>query len=225
MSKGEKVILVTGAARGIGLEICRQLADRGHTVLLGAAATGLGARPGVIVPLHLDISRDTDAWAARDAVEDQFGRLDVLIHNAAIMDHQNLPDLDEGDFRRILETNFFGALNLTRVLLPVLQKSADPRIIHVSSGMGALESMSGTGNVGYRFSKWALNGLTMLSAAGFKSMGIKVNAMCPGWVRTDMGGAKAPRGVEQGADTAVWLATTDESFSGKFFRDRREIPW
>lgn len=227
----KKIALVTGGNRGIGLEICRQLAADGHTVLLGArnpdkARAAAESLQGSVTPLHLDVTREEDGWAAADILREGFDRrLDVLINNAAIMDRNRLSDLDEGEFRRTLETNFFGVLRLVRTMLPLLEKSEDPRIINVSSGMGALDSMHEPGYVGYRFSKWALNGLTMMLAGEFADGRIKVNALCPGWVRTDMGGQNASRSVAEGADTAVWLATTEGVPTGKFFRDRKEIPW
>lgn len=231
MATTNKTILVTGGNRGIGLEICRQLAAGGHTVLLGArdpdqartAAAELPG-PGRALVLHLDVTREEDIWATADVLRESFGdRLDVLINNASIMDHQRLASLDEGDFRRTLETNFFGALRLTRQLLPQLKGGG--RVVNLSSGLGASDSLGQSGNAGYRFSKWALNGLTIMLAGELAGDDIKVNAVCPGWVRTDMGGSRAPRSVAEGADTPVWLATAANIPTGKFFRDRKEISW
>ena len=128
------------------------------------------------------------------------------------------------DVKYIMETNFYGPWRMIQVFLPLLLKSDEGRIINVSSGMGELRSLSGD-YPGYRLSKSSLNALTIMFANDLKNTGIKVNAMCPGWVKTDMGGPDAPRHVSQGADTAVWLATEKEIPSGKFFRDREEITW
>jgi len=128
-------------------------------------------------------------------------------------------------WRDTLETNLIGPLLLAQVLVPLMKRNGYGRIVNVSSGQGQLSDM-GVGTPAYRVSKTALNALTRTLAAELKGSGILVNSMCPGWVRTDMGGAGAPRTVEQGADTAVWLATLpDDGPSGGFFRDRRPIPW
>ena len=132
----------------------------------------------------------------------------------------NLAEVDKH-----MKSNFYGPWNMSQAFYPLLKKSVDARIMNISSGMGALEDLKLGGNAPYRISKTALNGLTILMASELKNSGIKVNAMCPGWVRTDMGGSGAPRNVEQGADTAVWLATTKEISTGKFYRDRKEISW
>jgi NAD(P)-dependent dehydrogenase (short-subunit alcohol dehydrogenase family) len=128
------------------------------------------------------------------------------------------------DVRRIMETNFYGAWHMMQVFIPLLLKSEDGRIINVSSGMGELKSLSGL-YPGYSLSKSALNALTIMFSNELKEKGIKVNAMCPGWVKTDMGGPDAPRTASEGADTAVWLATEKVIPTGKFFRDRHEISW
>jgi NAD(P)-dependent dehydrogenase (short-subunit alcohol dehydrogenase family) len=124
----------------------------------------------------------------------------------------------------IMETNFYGAWRTIQVFIPLLRKSNDARIINISSGMGELKSLTGD-YPGYRLSKASLNALTIMFSNELKDDGIKVNAICPGWVRTDMGGPDAPRSVSEGADTAVWLATEESNPTGKFFRDRKEIEW
>lgn len=128
------------------------------------------------------------------------------------------------DVRKIMETNFYGAWRMIQVFIPMLLKSKDGRIINVSSGMGAFNSLSGV-YPGYSLSKASLNALTIIFANELRQKGIKVNAMCPGWVKTDMGGSDAPLTVSEGADTAVWLATEMDIPTGKFFRDRQIINW
>lgn len=128
------------------------------------------------------------------------------------------------DVKLVMETNFYGAWRMTQVFLPLILKSEDGRIINMSSGMGELNSLTGD-YPGYSLSKASLNALTIMFSNDLKDKGIKVNAMCPGWVKTDMGGPDAPRSVSQGADTAVWLATENIIPTGKFFRDREEINW
>ena len=225
MAEHPKVALVSGANRGIGAEIARQLAaDHGFTVLAGARDPGkVEAREGV-VPVELDVSDDDSVEAAFDRVESDPGRLDVLVNNAGIggnyMDSAAEFDLD--DARRTLETNLFGAWRLAQAVLPLLRQSDDPRIVNVSSGAGQLDDMQG-GYPAYRISKAGLNALTRILAA--EERGVRTNSLCPGWVRTDMGGSGAPRSVQEGADTAVWLATDPEVGSGGFYRDRKPIPW
>lgn len=131
---------------------------------------------------------------------------------------------DIEDIKRVLETNYFGPMRVTKYLLPLLQKSTDGRIINMSSQMGEIDSLKGGGYASYRLSKTNLNMWTILLAGELKGA-VKVNAMCPGWVKTDMGGQSAPRTVQQGADTAVWLATEAKTETGKFFSNRKEVSW
>lgn len=126
--------------------------------------------------------------------------------------------------KAIMDTNFYGPWRMIQTGIPLLLKSSDPRIINVSSEMGALGNLSGP-YPGYSLSKTSLNALTILFSNELKNQGIKVNAVCPGWVKTEMGGPEAPRTVSEGADTVVWLATVPEIESGKFYRDRQEIHW
>lgn len=226
-----KTILVSGGNRGIGREICRQLAAKGHRVLLGArdvekgraAAEGM---EGSVEVLALDMGSEASMAAAADHVRSQYGCLDVLINNAAIMNgRENTRNVDLAEVRRVMDTNFFGPFRLSQLLAPLLEKAGEGRIVNLSSGMGAHADLEGGGYAPYRLSKAALNDLTILMAADLQQHGISVNAMCPGWVKTEMGGPNAQREVAQGADTAVWLATAASIPSGKFFRDRKEIAW
>lgn len=226
----KKVIVVTGANRGIGKEICRQLAAMGHTVVLTArdlasAETIADELPGQVIAMKLDVRNDNSAWTLAEKIRQQFAHVDVLINNAGVMSRQAMRKFDLDDVKATLETNFFGALRTTKHLMPLLQASASPRVINVSSGMGDLSGLAEGEFAAYRLSKAALNAFTLLLSAELKTEPFRINAMCPGWVRTDMGGLTAPRSVAQGADTAVWLATEAEVPTGKFFRDRQEIPW
>jgi NAD(P)-dependent dehydrogenase (short-subunit alcohol dehydrogenase family) len=232
----ERVAIVTGGNRGIGLEICRQLARAGIRVLLTArdAAKGKAAcRPltdaGLPVSFHkLDVTsaRSIDALAAFAATK--FGRVDILVNNAGVMfDARGTRFLDSKieTYRDTLETNTLGPLRVTQALLPQMMKRNYGRVVNLSSGLGQLSGMGG-GTPAYRISKTALNAVTRIVAAEAEGTNVLVNAACPGWVRTDMGGAAAPLSAAQGADTAVWLATLpDDGPSGGYFRGRKPIPW
>ncbi len=235
-----RTALVTGANRGIGLEIARQLARNGVLTALGArdkasgeeAAAALrseGLEPAVI---QLEV---TDPESVRAAVAETvhlFGRIDILINNAGIL----MERTSEGTVGSVLEVspqtvvdtftvNTLGPLLLMQAVLPHMQAEGYGRIVNMSSGMGQISDMSG-GFTAYRMSKAALNALTRTASADVDGADIKINAMCPGWVRTDMGGPNAARSVEEGAETAVWLATLDEDGpTGGFFRDKKPIAW
>lgn len=231
-----RIAVVTGANRGIGLEIARQLAKSGWQVVLTSrdadkgrqAAARLREQGLAVDALQLDVTDRASCQVAHRWLAQRVGRIDALINNAGILiDPKGVSVLDlPGEvLRQTLETNLFGALNVTQALAPLLRASRGARVVNVSSGMGQLSEMQG-GSPAYRMSKTALNALTRTLAVELAPQGIKVNTMCPGWVRTDMGGAGATRSVEQGADTAVWLATLPEDGpTGGFFRDRQPIPW
>ncbi len=224
-----KIILVTGGNRGIGLEICRQLSDFGHIVILGSRDLSKGKQAskelsGNVYLLQLDVTSQRDIESSANYINSTMGKLDVLINNAGIFSSdRSATDTKINEFKIVMNINVYGPARLSQTFLPLLKKSDGPRIINISSGMGALSEMMG-GYASYRLSKTALNGLTKMLAADLSGQ-VAVNAMCPGWVRTDMGGPTAPRSVEEGADTAVWLATEKEIPTGKFFRDRTEIDW
>ena len=227
---GQPVALVSGASRGIGREIARELAaDHGYLVLAGARDPEGAGDPDheSIRWVQLDVADRESVDRLADQITSDPGRLDVLVNNAGIHGHTGygagFDEVDIDDVREVLETNLFGALRLTRALLPLLRRSEHPRVVNVSSGAGQLSDMNG-GNHGYRISKTALNAVTRILSN--ESGGLLANSMCPGWVRTDMGGSSAPRSVEEGADTAVWLATLpDDGPNGGFFRNREPIPW
>jgi NAD(P)-dependent dehydrogenase (short-subunit alcohol dehydrogenase family) len=245
MAIRKKVAVVTGGNRGIGLEISRQLADKGFHVLLtarnaakgGAAARSL-QRAGLDVGFHkLDVTDTASIGRLASYIRKKYGRVDVLVNNAGIY-------LDGGGWdasgesisesaltesvdkvRATMETNLLGPYQLCQALLPMMVKRRDGRVVNVSSGSGQLSDMGGR-EAAYRMSKTALNAMTRIFAAELKGKGVLVNALCPGWVKTDMGGPNAKRGVAQGADTAVWLATLKKGGpTGGFFRDRKPIPW
>jgi NAD(P)-dependent dehydrogenase (short-subunit alcohol dehydrogenase family) len=226
------IALITGANKGIGLEVVRQLASRGWRVFLTGrslasvrkAASPLGSS---VVPVPLDITSRISIEAAFSVVSQAVQHLDVLINNAGILDHDegSVFELHPQRLRRMFETNTIGALLVTQTFLPLLRKSESGRIINVSSGAGQLSDM-GTWAPAYSISKTALNGVTGQFAAALRDSNIAVNSVCPGWVKTDMGGDEAPLSVEQGADTIVWLATeAPQSMTGLFVRDRKPIPW
>ncbi len=232
MTENGRVALVSGGNRGIGLEICRQLADRGFAVILGSRDEESGLRAaenlsGKVFVHQLDVADEESVARLASFVEEEFGRLDVLVNNAGISNDEGQRGMD-ADLRRVreaLEANLFGAWRLCEVAIPLMQRHGYGRIVNVSSGMGALEDMGG-GSPGYRISKTALNALTRILASELRGSGILVNSVCPGWVQTDMGSPRAPRPVEEGADTPVWAATLPNNGpTGGFFRDRRPIPW
>jgi NAD(P)-dependent dehydrogenase (short-subunit alcohol dehydrogenase family) len=234
-----RVALVSGANRGIGLEVVRQLGKLGMIAVLGsrdpgkgATAAGRLASAGVEAPIvALDV---TDAGSIASAVADvveRFGRIDVLVNNAGIaLDGSRSPvssvlEVSPEVVARTLDANTLGPLRLIQAVVPAMRGRGYGRIVNVSSGLGQISGMGGSWP-GYRMSKAALNALTRIVAAEVDSAHIKVNAMSPGWVRTDMGGQDAPRSVAQGADTIVWLATLpDDGPSGLFFEDRKPIAW
>lgn len=221
------IALVTGANRGIGREVARQLAAAGHTVLVtarsaeAAAETARSMSPNAR-PLRLDVTSEADiAEAARD-----LEALDVLVNNAAITydtwQHAATADLDV--VREAAETNLYGPWRLIQALLPLLRASPHPRIVNVSSEAASLTGMGG-GTPAYSASKAALNALTRMLAAELRADRILVNSVCPGWVATDMGGPGG-RPVTEGAASVVWAATLpDNGPTGGFFRDGQPLPW
>jgi NAD(P)-dependent dehydrogenase (short-subunit alcohol dehydrogenase family) len=177
---------------------------------------------------ELDVTSEKGVKAFAGWLVDTCKRCDILVNNAGILaDPRGSRFLDSrpATYRQTLETNLFGPLLLIQALVPLMKKHRYGRIVNISSAQGQLSDM-GVGTPAYRISKTALNALTCVLAAELTGSGILVNSMCPGWVRTDMGGPGAPRTVEQGADTAVWLATLpNDGATGGFFRDRKPIAW
>ena len=225
------VALVTGANRGIGREVARQLAEHGDTVILTArdeekARSAADELSGDVRALALDVSDPGSIGAAAERVSDDPGSLDVLVNNAGAGLDFGVSGADP-DFEAIqgsLETNFFGAYRLTVALLPLLRGSEHPRVVNVSSGMGGIAEMGGW-SPGYRVSKAALNAMTRILSTELAEEGVLVNSACPGFVATDMGGPMgATKTVEDGAAGVVWLATLpDDGPTGGFFRDGRPV--
>src|SRR6266513_2520172 len=229
-----KTALVTGANKGIGREVARQLATKGFHIFVGArdrragrkAADEIGKRGENATFLEIDVSDNSSVVAAADMFAKAADHLDVLVNNAGIIADGDDAILDISDdlLRKTLETNTLGALRVTRAFVPFLIKSKAPRVINVSSGGGQLTGGADGWAPAYCISKTALNGVTSQLAAALPKF--PVNSVCPGWVRTDMGGQGATRSVEEGADTIVWLAAdAPQKLTGKFLRDRKEIPW
>jgi NAD(P)-dependent dehydrogenase (short-subunit alcohol dehydrogenase family) len=225
VNSDQRVALVSGASRGIGAEIARELAaTHGFLVFAGARNPDDVERADGIEPLRLDVTDQESIDAARDRVRADAGRVDALVNNAGIYgDPVGAAEYDLDGAHEVLEVNTFGPWRLIEAFLPLMRDSSQPRIVNVSSGAGQLSDMNG-GRAAYRVSKAGLNALTRTLASDERW--VKVNTMCPGWVRTDMGGSGASRSVEEGADTAVWLATLpDDGPTGGFFRNREPIPW
>jgi NAD(P)-dependent dehydrogenase (short-subunit alcohol dehydrogenase family) len=228
-----QVALVTGATRGLGLESARQLSALGFTVLLGArdqargraAARSLGDTKVRAVALDVTVGADV-VRCGRLIQEEHAGRLDVLINNAAI--HY---DTDQTTLNAALEvveealaTNLLGAWRVAQMAASLMCPRGRGRIVNVSSGAGAQADLVGH-TPAYSVSKLALNGLTRMLAVELRSSGVLVNAVCPGWVATDMGGPGGRR-VEDGARGIIWAALLpDDGPTGGFFRDGRPIPW
>jgi len=229
-----KIALVTGANKGIGREVARQLAAKGFHVFIGArnrsagrkAADEIAKKGGEATFLEIDVSDNNSVAAAAREFAKASDHLDVLVNNAGIIVDGDDAILEINDelLRKTLETNALGALRVMRACVPLLAKSKTPRVINVSSGGGQLTGGADGWSPAYCISKTALNGVTSQLAAALPKFA--VNSVCPGWVRTDMGGQSATRSVEEGADTVVWLASeAPQDLTGKFLRDRKEIPW
>jgi NAD(P)-dependent dehydrogenase (short-subunit alcohol dehydrogenase family) len=234
----KQIALVTGANRGLGFETSRQLAQQGIHVILssrdivkGEAAVEKLKAEGLTVSYHpLDVADSESIKRLAQFIQEQFGHLEILVNNAGIfIDTQDAAEsifqANLETLQRTYETNVYGPLQLCQALIPLMQKQGYGRVVNVSSGMGQLSDMNG-GSAGYRLSKTGLNALTRIFADELKETNILVNSVCPGWVRTDMGGPNAHRNIEEGVNTIVWLATLpDGSPTGLFFRDRQPIPW
>lgn len=232
----KKIAIVTGGSRGIGKEIARQLLKEGLFVVIGArdearyakALKELERDSREVAAYPLDVADTKSVRRFVDEVEKRHGRPAVLVNNAGVFPESwdaKVEDTPTSLWRETFETNLFGAVRMCREVLPHMKRLRYGRIVNVSSGMGQMQKM-GAGSPAYRASKAALNALTATLAAEVEGSGILVNSLSPGWVRTDMGGADAPRSAEEGADTAVWLCLLPSNGpSGQFFRDRKQIPW
>jgi NAD(P)-dependent dehydrogenase (short-subunit alcohol dehydrogenase family) len=232
----KKIAIVTGGNRGIGHEIARQLMKADLLVVVGArdaakcdtAVEALKAVGPNVAGFPLDVNDTKSVRRFVEHLEKHHGAPGVLVNNAGVYPESTeakVVDTPTSMWRETLETNLFGAVRMCREVVPLMKKLRYGRIVNISSGLGQLHQM-GEGSPAYRVSKAALNALTRTLAAEVAGSGILVNSMSPGWVRTDMGGEEAPRSVEEGADTAVWLSLLPSNGpTGQFFRDRKPIPW
>ena len=223
--------LVTGANRGIGLEVARALGHGGMGVLLGsrdaargeAAAAELRGEGLDITPLQLDVADMAAAASVGPAIEAAGGRLDVLVNNAGVYPGGRASQIGFDVVEETWQANAAGAWRVAVAAIPYMEAGA--RIVNVSSGAGSLTTMEAS-MPAYNVSKAALNAITRVLAADLRSAGILVNSVCPGWVRTDMGGAGASRSVEEGAASVLWAARLGpDGPSGGFFRDGKPVPW
>ncbi|MEH2445456.1 MAG: SDR family oxidoreductase [Nostoc sp.] len=239
-----KVALITGANKGIGFEIARQLGSRGATVLVGARDIGRGEEAANKLrsnqidarSIQLDVIDQKTIDSTAEKIESEFGKLDILVNNAGILsDGDRLPpsQVDIETLRHTYQTNVFGVFAVTKTLLPLLKKSKAGRIVNLSSGLGSLTLNSDPNSefadsryLAYNSSKTALNAITVLLAAELKDAAIKVNAANPGYTATDINQYQGHRTVEQGAIAAVRLATLpDDGSSGGFFDENGVVPW
>ena len=218
--------LVTGANRGIGAEIARELRDLGATVYAGSRSQNNEVPEGTERVL-LDVTQEGDALAAMETVHEESGGLDVLVNNAGVGGPEaDLADAPMGEVDRTLSVNLRGPMLVTKYALPLLLDGEGGRVVNVSSGMGALNEPQSGGSPAYRVSKTGLNGLTAYLHGEYGDEGLMANSVCPGWVRTDMGGEGANRSVEEGAHTPVWLARfRPDAPSGRFWRRKAVIEW
>ena len=236
MNARPRVALVTGANRGLGFETARQLLAKGITVVMTGRDVAALERArktlepdvqsrAVVVPMNVT---DPESIAtAERLVTDRVGGVDVLVNNASILlaENDQILSITSRSYRETFEANLFGAIEVCRTFVPGMARRRYGRVVNVSSGAGQLSTMS-TYAPAYSMSKATLNAFTRILARTYEDRGVLVNAVDPGWVRTDMGGPSAPRSPQQGADTIVWLATLpDDGPSGGFFRDRRPIEW
>ena len=229
-----KTALITGANKGIGLEIARQLGRQGFYIFLGSRNQTRGEQAWTQLQkagiqgklLIMDVGDNASIQQAFQSTQKQVSSLDVLINNAGILLDQgeNILSVSDSDFTQTLQVNAIGAFQIVRTFLPLLTRGS--RIIMVSSGAGIISGGVSSFAPVYAVSKTLMNTLTQHLARDLGDKGIAINAVSPGWVQTDMGGAGASRSVEKGAETPVWLATEAPiELTGKFFHDKKEIEW
>ena len=231
--RNQRVALVTGANKGIGFEVSRELARMGFRVFLGARHAKAGraaaeklSKDGDVVFIEIDVADADSIRHAAEELADQTDHLDVLINNAGILldEDKDALTITAEIFETALRTNTLGPWLVAQAFAPLLRKSGEPRIVNVSSSGGQLDGGADGWAPGYCVSKTALNGVTVQLASALPKFA--VNSVCPGWVRTEMGGENANRSVAEGAATIVWLATdAPHDLTGKFVKDRKVIPW
>lgn len=233
--ENRRLALVTGSNRGIGFAIAQGLLLQGYEVIITSRSLDKAKQAqqqlqalGVVIPIELDVSDDRTIDAAVATLRNQgVDRIDVLINNAAIQPDRSadILTISRELLDAVLNTNLSGAIRVAQAFLPFLENSSDARVINIASSMATLANLTMIPvTPGYNLSKLALNGATIILAESLRLRGIAVNSMCPGWVKTDLGGELAPLSPEQGADTAIWLATeVPHNESGKFWRDRKVV--
>ncbi|MDQ6808010.1 MAG: SDR family NAD(P)-dependent oxidoreductase [Verrucomicrobiota bacterium] len=231
--RNAQIALVTGANKGIGFEVARQLARLRFRVFVGARNAEAGrtavaklSGDGTVNFLEIDISDPASIHRAAEEFSRSSDRLDVLVNNAGIIveGDNDILALSPEMFEATLRTNTFGPLLVGQAFVPLLRKSESPRIVNVSSGGGQLADGADGWAPAYCISKTALNSVTSQLAAALPKFAI--NSICPGWVRTDMGGENATRSIAEGASGIVWLAAeAPQDLTGKFIKDRKVIPW
>jgi NAD(P)-dependent dehydrogenase (short-subunit alcohol dehydrogenase family) len=233
MTLDRPVAVVTGANRGIGLEVARALARLGMRVVLGsrdaergqAAAQTLMSEGLEVLPRPLDVTEQGSVDRLAAGIESELGRIDVVVNNAGVYPAGRARDIDPSVVQATWEVNALGAWRMAHAAVPLMLRRRSGRIVNVSSEAGSLLRM-GAARPAYNVSKAALNAVTRVLAADLRGTGILVNSVCPGWVATEMGGASAPRTVEQGAASVLWAVTLpDDGPSGGFFRDGTPLPW
>jgi NAD(P)-dependent dehydrogenase (short-subunit alcohol dehydrogenase family) len=232
----KRLILVTGGNRGLGLETCRELAKAGHEVILTSRdakkgeeqVKALRAEGGTLHFLSLDIADSGSIQALVKQIQQKWGRLDVLINNAGILldkDAKKSPEAHRQLLEETLTTNVVGTYELCDRLAPLMKEKGYGRIVNVSSGLGQL-SEPHSEYAAYSISKTALNAVTVVFANQYQGTNVLINSVCPGWVKTDMGGESAPRSLQEGVSGIIWAATLpDQGPTGKFFRDGKPINW
>jgi len=237
MDRVKQIALISGGNKGLGFETAVQLSRRGIKVFLGSrseqkgreSATRLQSAGFDVTYIPLEVTDAASIQAAVDKIGKEFGHLDILINNAGVLLERgdgSLPiHTDKDILLKTFETNVAGAYMLCDAVLPLMRQNGYGRIVNVSSGMGQLANMQSEFPA-YRISKTALNAVTKIFATLCRGINILVNSVCPGWVKTDMGGAEAPRSLAAGVETIVWAATLEDgSLTGNFFRDKHSIPW
>ena len=229
-----KTVLITGANKGLGYEMSRQLSELGWKVLVvgrrkeetEAAAERLMRNGGIAIPIQMDIGDDESIKEGMEKIDETISHLDVLINNAAVLEDRGseLIHVDMDMVEKMIQINALGVLKMVRSCIHLIDEGG--RIINVSSGAGSFGEGGSLWAPVYGLTKTLVNSITYHLAPELESRGVSINALCPGWVKTEMGGPEAPRSVEEGAETAIWLATkAPASLTGKFLRDKKEIPW
>ena len=221
-----QVALVTGATRGIGKRIADGLVDHGATVYAGARNTA-DIDGDDREAIELDVTVDSERVAAVDRISDEAGHLDILVNNAGVMDSREpLAEMPTETIEQTLSTNLHGPIHLTKHALDLLLPQPGPRVVNVSSGLGAITEPQSGGMPAYRISKTGLNGLTRYLDGEYSTQGLLANSVCPGYVQTDMTEGNAPRTPEKGAETPIWLARfKPDAPGGRFWRDRSPKEW